>query len=94
MCVHCLKDSPFQVTQAFLPRMLANNQGHVVTMASIAGHAGLVDLTDYCASKHAAVGFMDALHRELHRARSAVRTTCVSPYYINTGMFDGVTNSK
>uniref|UniRef100_A0A1I7SAJ8 Hydroxysteroid 17-beta dehydrogenase 11 n=1 Tax=Bursaphelenchus xylophilus TaxID=6326 RepID=A0A1I7SAJ8_BURXY len=83
-----------KVTKAFLPRMLEKDEGHIVTMASIAGHAGLIGLTDYCASKHAAVGFMAALYRELYNIGSNVQTTTVSPYYINTGMFDGVTESK
>ncbi|CAD5207806.1 unnamed protein product [Bursaphelenchus xylophilus] len=86
--------SLFYVTKAFLPRMLEKDEGHIVTMASIAGHAGLIGLTDYCASKHAAVGFMAALYRELYNIGSNVQTTTVSPYYINTGMFDGVTESK
>lgn len=32
----------------------------------------------------------DSLRIELHRKRSKVRVTTIAPYYINTGMFDGV----
>lgn len=45
--------------------MLASNKGHVVTIASIAGLAGVNKLADYCASKFAAVGFDESLRIEL-----------------------------
>ncbi|KAF8367082.1 hypothetical protein PRIPAC_84911 [Pristionchus pacificus] len=46
---------------------------------------------DYCASKHGAVGFHESLSAELRKLNaSGVKTTLVCPYYINTGMFDGV----
>ncbi|CAD5205414.1 unnamed protein product [Bursaphelenchus okinawaensis] len=82
------------VTKAFLPTMLEQNDGHVVTLASIAGHVGVVGLVDYCASKFGAVGFMDALHRELYTLRSNVKTTTIGPYFVDTGMFNGVRESK
>ena len=69
--------------------MMERNHGHIVSIASIAGFAPCNGMTDYCASKYAAVGFNDALELELHAAGSAVRTTVVCPYFINTGMFDG-----
>uniref|UniRef100_A0A0K0DMB4 Retinol dehydrogenase 10-like n=1 Tax=Angiostrongylus cantonensis TaxID=6313 RepID=A0A0K0DMB4_ANGCA len=46
---------------------------------------------DYCASKHGAVGFHESLTAELDaRGSTGVKTTVVCPYYIDTGMFDGV----
>ncbi len=80
----------FWTARAFLPAMLARNRGHVVTIASAAGIAGTAKLVDYCASKHAAVGFDESLRVELRRARSEVLTTVVCPFYISTGMFEGV----
>ena len=47
-------------------------------------------MTDYAASKHAAVGFDDALRSELrHLGHRGIRTTVVCPYFISTGMFEG-----
>lgn len=46
----------FQTTKAFLPAMLEQNRGHIVSIASAAGMVGTVGLADYCASKFAAVG--------------------------------------
>ena len=79
----------YWVTKAFLPSMLQRNQGHVVTMASAAGLVGVSRQTDYSASKHAAVGFMESLRAELRREKAAVSTTTVCPFYIDTGMFEG-----
>lgn len=80
----------FWTTRAFLPTMLQRNSGHVVTIASAAGVVGTSRLVDYCASKHAAVGFDESLRLELRRLQSNVRTTVVCPFYITTGMFTGV----
>ena len=74
----------------FLPSMLRKNHGHIVTVASVAGLVGVNGLADYCASKFGAVGFDESLRMELNQLKTDVRTTCICPYYINTGMFDGV----
>jgi all-trans-retinol dehydrogenase (NAD+) len=79
----------YWVTQAFLPSMLRRDRGHVVTMASAAGLVGVAKQTDYSASKHAAVGFMESLRAELRRDGAHVSTTTVCPFYIDTGMFEG-----
>lgn len=80
----------FWTTKAFLPAMVGANEGHLVTIASAAGMIGVAGLADYCASKWAAVGLDESLRVELKRAGSRVRTTVVCPYFIDTGMFDGV----
>jgi all-trans-retinol dehydrogenase (NAD+) len=80
----------FWVTRAFLPAMLEANRGHIVTVASAAGLVGVARQTDYSASKHAAVGFDESLRVELHRIARRIVTTVVCPYYIDTGMFNGV----
>lgn len=70
--------------------MLQSNNGHIVTIASLAGIFGSPGLTDYNASKFGAVGFDEALRLELKKLNSKVKTTCICPFFINTGMFDGV----
>lgn len=80
----------FWTTQAFLPAMIAQQRGLVVTVASAAGMVGVARQTDYSASKFAAVGFTEALRSELRAAKTGVQTLTVCPYYIHTGMFDGV----
>lgn len=82
--------SLFWVTKAFLPAMVDADRGHLVTIASAAGLVGVARQTDYSASKHAAVGFDESLRVELRRIAPRVRTTVVCPYYVDTGMFEGV----
>jgi all-trans-retinol dehydrogenase (NAD+) len=80
----------FWTGKAFLPDMIARNRGHVVTMGSASGYIGVARLSDYAASKWAAVGFDESLRIELKRTAPGIVTTIVCPYYINTGMFRGV----
>ena len=80
----------FWTVRAFLPGMIKQGKGHVVNIASAAGLGGTARLTDYCASKHAAVGFDESLRLELKRLGHPIRTTVVCPFYIDTGMFKGV----
>ena len=80
----------YWVTRAFLPGMVRRDRGTVVTIASAAGMVGVARQTDYSASKFAAVGFTESLRAELRAEGSRVRTLLVCPYYIDTGMFEGV----
>jgi len=80
----------FWTTKAFLPGMIERKTGHIVTIASAAGIIGVTGLADYSASKFAAFGFHESLRMELRQLKSPVRTTIVCPFFINTGLFDGV----
>lgn len=79
----------FWTVRAFLPAMLEQDRGHIVTIASAAGIAGTGRLTDYCSSKFAAFGFDEALRNELKAMDSSIVTTIVCPYFTDTGMFEG-----
>lgn len=82
---------PLQTIKAFLPDMISKNHGHVITIASAAGLFGVTGLVDYCASKFGAVGINEALTMELDTLGcTGVNTTVVCPFFIDTGMFDGV----
>lgn len=82
--------SHFWTVKAFLQDMLDKNHGHIVTIASNAGCVGIAGLADYCASKFAAVGFDESLRMEFKKLKkTGLKTTCVCPYFIDTGMFDG-----
>ncbi|XP_015906213.2 short-chain dehydrogenase/reductase family 16C member 6 [Parasteatoda tepidariorum] len=81
----------FWMLQQFLPRMLELNRGHIVAVASMAGHHGVANMTDYCASKHATVGLMESLYMELHAAKKAnIRLTTINPIIITTGLISNV----
>ena len=79
--------SLFWTTHAFLPAMIERDSGHLVTLASAAGLVPLRGAVSYTASKHAAVGFHDALRQELRVEAPHVRTTLVTPFFVNTGMY-------
>lgn len=81
----------FWTTRAFLPGMIQRGAGHIVTVASAGGLIATPKMTDYSASKFAAVGFDESLRVELKRlGHKSIHTTVVCPYYISTGMFEGV----
>jgi short-subunit dehydrogenase len=78
------------LTRALLPGMMTRGQGHVVNIASAAAMLSNPGMSVYCASKWAVVGWSDSLRLEMEAAKTGVRVTTVLPYYIDTGMFDGV----
>lgn len=80
----------YWVTRAFLPGMVERRRGTVVTVASAAGLVGVAKQTDYSASKWAAVGFTESLRAEMRTQHTGVRTLVVCPFFIDTGMFEGV----
>jgi len=84
----------FWTIKTFLPDMIDAKKGHIVTVASLAGHSGTNKLVDYCASKFANIGMDEALKVELmvQGLDSFIKTTVVCPYYISTGMFAGVSS--
>ena len=82
--------APMFVTRAMLPDMLRRNCGHVCNIASAGGMLSNPKMSVYAASKWGAIGWSDSVRIELQDMKSNVHVTTVAPYYINTGMFDGV----
>ncbi|XP_075552518.1 17-beta-hydroxysteroid dehydrogenase 13-like [Dermacentor variabilis] len=83
--------SQFWMVKYFLPSMKDRGSGHIVCIASVAGLLGSPFMTDYCASKFAALGFMYALEEELfHTGFEFIKLTTVCPVFINTGLFPNV----
>ncbi|VDN00814.1 unnamed protein product [Thelazia callipaeda] len=83
--------SHFYITKAFLESMIRANHGHIIEISSMAGKYGMPSLTDYCASKHAVVGFASSLAAELRSMQvDGVHVTTICPFFIDTGMFAGV----
>ena len=82
--------APMFVAQQALPGMLARNKGHICNIASAAGMISNPKMSVYVASKWAVIGWSDSVRIELHQAKKDIHITTVAPYYINTGMFDGV----
>lgn len=82
--------APMFVARAMLPDMLRRNSGHICNITSAGGMLSNPKMSVYAASKWAATGWSDSVRIELEEMKSNVHVTTVAPYYINTGMFDGV----
>ncbi|MBR3915991.1 MAG: SDR family oxidoreductase [Bacteroidaceae bacterium] len=82
--------APMIIAQQFLPGMIERNHGHICNIASAAGMIANPRMSVYVASKWAVIGWSDSVRIELKQMRSKVRFTTIAPYFINTGMFDGV----
>ena len=82
--------APMLVARAVLPDMLRRNTGHICTIASAGGMLSNPKMSVYAASKWGVIGWSDSVRIELQNCKSDVHITTVAPYYINTGMFDGV----
>ncbi len=82
--------APMHLARHFLPDMIGRKSGHICNIASSAGLTSNPRMAAYVASKWALTGWSDSLRIEMEELKTNVRITTVTPYYINTGMFDGV----
>jgi len=83
-------NAPMLVTSAFLADMINQNSGHICNIASSGGLISNPKMSVYAASKWALIGWSDSLRLEMKQLNKDVNITTIMPYYINTGMFDGV----
>ena len=82
--------APMFVTRVMLPDMLKRNHGHICNITSAGGMLSNPKMSVYAASKWGAIGWSDSVRIELESSKSNVHVTTVAPYFINTGMFNGV----
>lgn len=82
--------APMLVARTMLPRMIERNKGLICNIASAAGMLPDPKMSAYGASKWSVIGWGESVRVELQSRKSAVVFTTIAPYYINTGMFDGV----
>ncbi|MEM7438350.1 MAG: SDR family NAD(P)-dependent oxidoreductase [Pseudomonadota bacterium] len=75
----------FHLWQAALPRLKAEGQGRLIAIASTAGLQGYPYVAPYCAAKHAVIGLVRALARELSPTFITVNAIC--PGFIETPRF-------
>lgn len=76
--VHC--------TKAVLPVMQRQRAGHIVNVASVAGKIATKKTVAYSATKHAVIGFSNALRLELHG--SGIGVSVINPGPIATNFFE------
>ena len=70
--------------------MMEKNSGYIVSIASVMAFQGVPKLSDYSASKAAAVLFAESLRYELKRqGKTGILVTTICPYHIRTQLFQG-----
>ncbi|MDQ0172037.1 SDR family NAD(P)-dependent oxidoreductase [Paenibacillus tundrae] len=72
-------------TKAVLPHMLKRGTGQIVNVASMAGKIGTAKSASYTATKHAVLGFSNALRQELRK--TGLKVTTINPGPIDTPFF-------
>jgi len=74
--------------RAFVPRLVARNEGHVVNTASVAGLISPPGTAAYNVTKHAVVALSETLLHDLRERKSAVGVSVLCPAYVPTGIAD------
>ncbi len=78
--------APMLLTRLLLPTMVANRNGHVVNLSSMAGKAGTPFATTYSATKSGLVGATQALRAEFRG--TGVSFSVICPVFVTgAGMF-------
>ena len=83
-------NAPMLITKEFLEDMLNRNSGHICNIASSGGLISNPKMSVYVGSKWSVIGWSDSLRIEMKQMNKNINITTIMPYYINTGMFDGV----
>src|SRR5712664_1540860 len=78
--------------RAFVPRLIEQNEGHVVNTASVAGLISPPGSGAYNVTKHAVVALSETLHHDLRSRGSAVGVSVLCPAYVPTGIADSERN--
>jgi len=79
--------STFLFTHAFVPGMVAQKSGNLIIVSSQAGVAGFPNEAVYCATKHAQVGFANAMDGELRPHN--VKVSVIAPGGVGTSFAFG-----
>ncbi len=79
-------------TKAFLPHLLAAEEGHVVNVSSVFGLIAVPGQGAYNAAKFAVRGFTECLRQELELEQRRVSATCVHPGGIRTNIARAMRN--
>lgn len=73
---------------AVLPRFVAQRNGHVVNVASVAAHIVLPSAAVYCGTKHAVRAITEGLRQE----HDDIRSTLISPGVVATELGNDITD--
>jgi len=74
--------------RAFVPRLIAQDEGHVINTASVAGLISPPGMAVYDVTKHAVVTLSETLHHDLRLQNSGVGVSVLCPAFVPTGIAD------
>jgi short-subunit dehydrogenase len=78
--------------RAFAPRLIAQDEGHIVNTASVAGLISPPASAAYNVTKHAVVTLSESLYHDLRERSSRVGVSVLCPAYVPTGIADSERN--
>ena len=78
--------APIELTKRLLPDMIRRQSGHLIYLGSQAGKVATPKTSVYAASKHAILGYTDALRMEV--ASFNIHVTAINPGPIDTPFLD------
>jgi NAD(P)-dependent dehydrogenase (short-subunit alcohol dehydrogenase family) len=73
-------------TKAFLPKLKASGDGHIINVSSVFGLISVPSQSAYNAAKFAVRGFTDSLRMELKTEKAKVSSTTVHPGGVKTNI--------
>ena len=76
----------FYMGHGIIPSMIANKNGHIINISSVAGKDGFPTMSAYCASKYAVTGLTQSWYKELRP--HGIKVTSIHPGSVNTNFFD------
>ena len=82
--------SVFYTSRLAAAHMRANCYGRIVTISSMAGKEGVLNLCAYSAAKAGVIGFSKALSKEV--CENGVTVNCIAPAMTDTPLLDGMTD--
>jgi len=78
--------------RSFAPRLIAQDEGHIVNTASVAGLISPPASGAYNVTKHAVVTLSESLYHDLRERNSRVGVSVLCPAYVPTGISDSERN--
>ncbi len=78
----------FYASRRAIPAMIAQQEGHIINISSIAGKTGQENFSGYCGTKYAVRGISESLFKEVRN--DGIKVSCIFPGSVMTNFFDNI----